>query len=210
MALMQLIDDVHTRVPAQAAPGTRARGEARVSTANGSHEVAVAVRIDARGCRREQYWCDGVRLERHVLLRLTCPETECPHALAVRQQWLSFHRRAPARRVAARPLPAPPVDDQPLGTGTAPVVARAARFPCFTPCPHGAHPPLTIHKTGYDLFEAGACLGGGVTEVGGVRRPRLPSLPAAEAFVLARRLEAQAVLSRVRSPARPGDPPPAD
>ena len=46
-----------------------------------------------------------------------------------------------------------------------------------------------VDKSGFDLFEDGICLGGGVTKRGGVLQPRIPTVGAAEAFVLARHLE---------------------
>jgi hypothetical protein len=144
-----------------------------------------------------------VRVERAVLLRLTCQETECPHAIEVRAQWLAFHRRTPAR--APRPSLSPQalMADIALTVGSHHFVARPARFPCFTHCPNQAHPPLIIDKTGFDLFEEGVCLGGGVgTEFGGVPRPRLPTVRAAEAFVLARHLEALAVLGQAGDSSR--------
>ena len=86
--------------------------------------------------------------------------------------------------------------------------ARPARFPCFTPCPNGAHPPMTIDKSGFDLFDDSSCLGGGVTESRGVRRPRIPTVLAAEAYVLARHLECLAAVGAARDAAR-GKPGPA-
>ena len=70
------------------------------------------------------------------------------------------------------------------------------------PCPHQAHPPTIIEKTGFDLFDEGACLGGGVAHANGLMRPRIPTLRAAEACALARRLESQAVLSAVNESSR--------
>lgn len=49
---------------------------------------------------------------------------------------------------AARPLMA----EMAVTAGHQTLLARPARFPCFTPCPQGAHPPLMIEKAGFDLF----------------------------------------------------------
>ena len=212
MNVLDLDEEAHRKVPASAPFGTRWKGTAQVTTPHGKHTVAVAARIDARGQRREQFWCDEVRVERAVLLRLTCKETECPHAVEVRAQWLAFHRRAPAR------APRPSIDPQalmadiPVSAGRHLIVARPARFPCFTHCPNGAHPPLIIDKTGFDLFEDGVCLGGGVvtTDGGSALRPRLPTVRAAEAFVLARHLEALATLGQATDSSRPGQGPTRD
>jgi hypothetical protein len=206
--LLDLIDEADRKVPATAPFGTRWKGLCKLTTAHGAHSVAVAARIDARGRRREQFWCDEVRVERSVLLRLTCAETECPHAIEVRVQWLAFHRRGPAHAPRATLGPQPLTADIPVTVaGRHHVVARPARFPCFTPCPHGAHPPLAIDKTGFDLFEEGVCLGGGIVEHGGMRRPRIPTVHAAEAFVLARHLEALAALGQAADSSR-ADPGP--
>lgn len=203
MSVLQLIAEVRAKVPVNAPAGTRCKLGVSVDTTHGRHEVAIAARIDRHGKRREQFWCDGIRVERLVLLRLTCAEAECPHAVGVRAQWLAFHRQRGAADLTGRTLPPDRPGARPLMTEV-PVqvrhqrfVARPASFPCFTPCPHLAHPPLVIHKRGYDLFEGEVCLGGGVASVDGVRRPRIPDLRAAEAFVLARQFETMATLARV-------------
>ena len=203
MNVLQLIDEAERRVPTTAPFGTRWKGTSRVSTPHGAHTVAVAARIDARGQRREQFWCDELRVERAVLLRLTCAETECPHAIEARAQWQAFHRSGPAFTPRPSLAPRSLMADVPVTVGRHHLVARPARFPCFTPCPHGAHPPLAIDKSGFDLFEEGVCVGGGVTEHGGVLRPRIPNVRAAEAFVLARHLEALAALGQAADSSRP-------
>lgn len=210
MPLSRLLDDLQTEVPPGAPPGTRWQGAVEVRTPLAVHQVAAAVRMDARGQRREQFWCDGVRVDRAVLLRLTCAEWECPHATQVRAQWAAFHRRrGQARRAdatAARPVMvgvvAGLVAEVTVAVGPQRATARPARFPCFTPCPHGAHPPLTIDKQGFDLFDDSGCLAGGTVTAGGVRQPRIPTLDAAEAYLLARRMEALAALGQVQDRAR--------
>ena len=194
MNVSQLLDEVHHQVPADAPFGRRWKATCVVTLPDGGHHVAVAARIDPQGRRREQFWCDNVRVERAVLLRLTCPEGECPHAVQVRAQWAAFHGRARSEHRPTSPEPVPLMDEVAFSVGRQRFTARPARFPCFTPCPNGAHPPLTIEKSGFDLFGSGMCLGGGVIESHGVRRPRIPTLRAAEAYVQARQLEAMAVV----------------
>lgn len=202
MLVPDLIDEVHRRVPASAPSGTRWKAQVQLSLPHGRHTVAVAARIDPNGLRRDQFFCDDVRFERQILLRLTCPETECPHAVQVRAQWLAFHRAgaAPVRREL--PSPQPLMQESLVVDGQSRFIARPARFPCFTPCPHQAHPPMMIEKMGYDLFDEGACLGGGVIHANGLMRPRIPTLQAAEGYALARRLESQAVLGGARESSR--------
>jgi hypothetical protein len=206
MTVPRLLDEVRRRVPQDAPIGTRCKVASVVTLSEGVHHVAMAARIDAQGRRREQFWCDDVRVEQAVLLRLTCPEGECPHALQVRAQWAAFHRRDGAAARPAPPLPRPLLTEVGVSVGGHHFTARPARFPCFTPCPNGAHPPMTLEKTGFDLFDDSGCLGGGVTESGGVRRPRIPTVRAAEAYLLARHLETLAALGAASetSRSRPG------
>jgi hypothetical protein len=203
---------MHHQVPLHAPFGTRWKGSAAVPTPEGLHQVAAAARIDHQGRRREQFWCDGLRVERAVLLRLTCAETECPHAQQVRAQWAGFHRRGGTATALKALQPQPLMAEVAVTVGHQRFTARPARFPCYTPCPNGAHPPMTIDKTGFDVFDDTGCLGGGITESQGVRRPRIPSARAAEAFVLARYLEALAAVGNARAakPGRSGLPPEGD
>lgn len=202
MKVLQLVDEADRKVPASAPPGTRWKATSEVTTPHGRHTIAVAARIDTDGHRREQFWCDNVRVERHVLLRLTCREAECPQAIAVREQWLADRGKGPADTGLQRLCPRPLMTEVAVGVGGQHFVARPARFPCFTPCPHGAHPPLRIDKSGFDLFEDGACLGGGVTRREGVLQPRIPTVRAAEAFVLARHLETLVALGMAADSSR--------
>lgn len=208
MNIPQLLDEVHRHVPKDAPFDTRWKVSSVVTLPDGVHRVAAAARIDPLGRRREQFWCDDVRVEKAVLLRLTCTERECPHATQVRAQWAAFHGRDRALPRTGPPLTRPLMAEVAVTVGRLRFTARPARFPCFTPCPNGAHPPLTIEKSGFDLFDGGLCLGGGVTESHGVRRPRIPSVRAAEAYVLARQLETSAALGAARDASR-GRPGPA-
>jgi hypothetical protein len=202
MNVLQLIDEADQNVPASALPGTRWKATSEVTAPHGRHTIAVAARIDSHGHRREQFWCDNVRVERHVLLRLTCREAECPHAIAVRAQWLADHGNRPADTRVQRLCPRSLMTEVAVTVARQQFVARPARFPCFTPCPHGAHPPLRIDKSGFDLFEDGACVGGGVIKREGVLQPRIPTVHAAEAFVLARHLEALMALGKAADSSR--------
>jgi hypothetical protein len=185
------------------------RIEADVRTERAVHRVALEGRVDAHGRVRERFWCDGIRLQRHELLRLTCPEAECPQSRALREQWQAFLQRrgrAGGRVGALRaggpghPTGMPLLTEHPLQVAGRSCSARPATFRCFTACPNRAHPPLWLDKRGWDVFENGVCLGGGLapsTTRDGVTttQPRLPTLQAAEAYVLARTLEVSALLA---------------
>ncbi len=210
MNILQLLDELRRQMPADAPVGSRCKLTSVVTTAEAVHHVAAAARIDAQGRRREQFWCDGIRVELAVLLRLTCAERECPHVTQVRAQWAAFHRQSSAVARPQLPLPQPLMTEVAVTVCRQRFTARPARFPCFTPCPNGAHPPVTIEKTGFDLFDDNSCLGGGVIEFSGVRRPRIPTVRAAEAYLLARHLETLAALGCARETSRGSGGPAGD
>lgn len=206
MNVQQLIAQAEDAVPADAVPGTRHRAQGAVTTDRGRFVVEVVVRVDRLGRRREQHFCDGTRLSRPALLRLTCAESACPQAQAVQAQWAAFHRRTaapgPAPSRPAAPQPQPLLTDIDVEAAGHRCIARPARFSCYTACPNDAHPPMRLEHTGFDLFEDGRCIGGGLAGPASRRRPRLPTLAAVEAYLLARRLEALAQLGAIAMRAR--------
>lgn len=197
MNVHELIAQVELHVPENAPFGARHRAQGQVATCGATHTVAVAARIDREGRRHEQYFCDGTRVPRPVLLRLTCAESECPQARAVRDQWRAFHGRADSVRSprrAAHPEAPSRLEEVELVVAGHRCIARSARFRSFSQCPNRAHPPMWFEKTGFDLFEDTTCVGGGVVTSDGTCTPRLPSIAAAEAYLFARHIEARAVL----------------
>ena len=112
MDVLQLLNEVHHHVPKDAPLGTRWKATAMVTLPDGVHDIAVAARIDHQGRRQDQFWCDKVRVERAVCLRLTCPERECPHAIQVAAQWAAFHGPAGTLSLLhALPRSCPPAVD---------------------------------------------------------------------------------------------------
>jgi len=201
--LADLIWEQHHRVPHGAQPGTRRRDCLRVELPGAVHELSLTARIDHKGRRITQYLCDGVRLELEPLLTLTCPEVECPHARAMRLQWDRYHGRARQAPAAEPPRARPLIEEHSLVVDQQPYTARPARFACYTSCPNGAHDSIVIQKAGFDLFEQDTCVAGGIAEVYGTVRPRLPTLQAADAFLRAAHLLARAVIGALRHPRAP-------
>lgn len=213
-ALLDLIATLHRAVPPDAPPGTRWRGSVVCRTPLGPMQVSLSAGVDAQGRRHERASCNGVRMALSTLRRLTCPEVDCPTARTVRQRWQEHQHpslagsadgpapratRGPAPARAGAPVARPLLDEVVLHVCGHEVTARPARFACHTPCPHHAHPPRTLDKAGYDLFEHGVCIAGGTTGEADPHRdeglrPRIPTLAAAEAYVLARHLETFALL----------------
>ncbi|HEY6512140.1 MAG TPA: hypothetical protein VI032_09190 [Burkholderiaceae bacterium] len=201
--LVDLIWELSNRVPHGAPTGTRWQFHQRVDLPGATHQVSLTARINHKGRRVEQLLCDGVRVERTMLLELTCPEIECPHARAARLQWDRYHRRPPPPRPPEPPRVFRLIEEHSLVVDRQQYTARPARFSCYMACPNGAHDSMVIQKTGYDLFEQGTCVAGGVVDVYGVMRPRLPTLQAADAFLRTGHLVAHAVLGALRRPQAP-------
>lgn len=198
MVIDELEARVRGRLPLDARAGTRVcAGEAQQG-----HEIEVVYRIDRKGQRIINYFCDGARMPRATLLTLLCPEAACPEAKTVRQQWRQFigmpERRAPARVLPLRP--APLMEELPIECVGHHCVARPASFECLTPCPMSAHAPREMHKSGWDLFEDGVWIAGGlcVDNEHGVSRPRFESLADAQQWLAAHRAKTMDLIDRCR------------
>lgn len=186
----------------------RLRLDARVGARVGAtevldgHDIEVIYRIDRKGRRVINYFCDGARMPRATLLMLLCPEAACPQSKAVRLRWRLFigkpERHVPRRVVPLRP--APLMEEVPVDGAGHHCVARPAAFECLTPCPLGAHGPQVLHKTGWDLFEDGVCVAGGLCVVhrGGASRPRFESPADAQQWLLRHQADTLALFDRCR------------
>ncbi len=198
MAIDELEARVRSRMPLDARVGTRVRA---VQALNG-HEIEVIYRIDRKGQRVINYFCDGARMSRVILLMLLCPEAACPQAKAVRLRWGQFigkpQRRAPERVMPLRP--APLMVEVPVDGAGHHCVARPASFECLTRCPMGAHAPALLHKTGWDLFEDGTWVAGGlwIDKREGTCRPRFESPADARQWLAMNQASTSALLNRYR------------
>ncbi len=76
-------------------------------------------------------------------------------------------------------------DETPVVVGSRNCVARPASFECVTPCPVGAHAPIRMHKTGWDLFENGRYIAGGLVRQSetSMLTPQLPTLESANVWL---------------------------
>jgi hypothetical protein len=189
---------VRDALPRVALAGARTAATARC----GPHEVEIVHRVDRNGRRVFDYVCDGARMERRTLLQLLCDEAACPQAQATRQRWRAF--RGEAEPVPALPAPRPAarsghlIDEIPVVAAGHRCAARPASFECLTPCPLRAHPPQVLRKPGWDLFEDGVWVAGGVDRSGGVARPRFTTVADAERWLASQRDVALGVLERLR------------
>jgi hypothetical protein len=197
-----VIDELEARVRGRLPLGARAGTRVRAAEALRGHEIEVVYRIDRREQRVINHFCDGARMSRATLLTLLCPEAACAQAKAVREQWRLFigkpQRRAPARVLPLRP--APLMEELPIECAGHRCVARPASFECLTPCPMSAHEPRVMHKGGWDLFEDGISIAGGlcVDDHQGASRPRFESLADAQQWLATHQASTRALIDRCR------------
>ena len=107
MAIDELEARVRSRMPLDARVGTRVRA----AQALDGHEIEVIYRIDRKGQRVINYFCDGARMSRVILLTLLCPEAAVPASQGGAAALGSVHRQAAAAGARARDAAAPGAAD---------------------------------------------------------------------------------------------------
>ena len=151
------------------------------------NRLEVLGRIGPSGGIRLGYSYCGVRMERKTLLTLVCPEQSCPCRVASLAKWRQHQAIAiptappPRFQPVARPL----FEEVEIRANGRSCQARPASFRCLTPCPYSVHAAIPMQKTGWDLFEAGRCIAGGVRKnpESGLSAPLLPTLEAAQTWL---------------------------
>lgn len=198
MALEALEAHLQKSLPATARVGARVRGTVIMQ----GRVVEVVLRVDRNGRRVFNHHCDGARMPRPTLLHLLCPETACPRANEVKDQWRRFvsepARPAPRPRrqaVQVRPL----IEEVAVDAAGHHCLARPASFECHTACPMRAHPPQVLRKPGWDLFENGQWIAGGLrSAAAGSVLPRFGTPDDARAWLVEQQARAQALIDRWR------------
>jgi hypothetical protein len=145
----------------------------------------VEVRARALSTGRELlgYSYGGIRLERTVLLQLLSFDTTCPHCQQTQANWNSFCGISKEKPKAKQPslqfrhL----VEEKVIQAAGRTCIARPASFQCKTRCPVDVHAPAVVKKHGWDLFEGGLYVAGGLVSDTETRNqaPALPNLEAA-------------------------------
>lgn len=149
--------------------------------------LEVLGRADPKGEIRLGYSYCGVRMERKTLLTRVCPEQACPYRTAALAKWHQHHgiaAEAAPRPHSFQPVARPLFEEMEIRAHERCGQARPASFRCLTPCPHAAHAAIPMQKTGWDLFEAGRYLAGGMIKNPdtGLSVPLLPTLEAAQTW----------------------------
>lgn len=162
----------------------------RVSAAHAGNEIDVTARGKRGGGVIYGYSYGGIRVDRSNLLLLTCSESACELSQSVQRKWRDAHGAAQAcsdRKSSQRLKVASLFDETPVVVGSRNCVARPASFECVTTCPVGAHAPIRMHKTGWDLFENGRCIAGGLVRQSetSMLTPLLPTLESAKSWLSA-------------------------
>ena len=151
--------------------------------------IEVLGRVGPSGAIRLGYSYCGVRMERKTLLTLVCREHYCPGRVASLPKWRQHQGivipAAPPPRF--QPMARPLFEEVEIRANGRSCQARPASFRCLTPCPHAAHAAIPMQKAGWDVFDAGRCIAGGVLKnpETGLSEPMLPTLEAAQAWFAA-------------------------
>jgi hypothetical protein len=198
MIVERLEAQVRAQMPADVRPGLQTRAAAVV----GGQTIEVVNRVDRHGRTVLDYFCTGKRMERKTLLMLLCTEQACPQAKAVQLRWRAFNGQ-PDRPKSTRVAPLrvlPLMEEVPVTAGDQNFVARPAVFECLTPCPMGAHDPTVLRKQGWDVFEDGVCIAGGLRtdKTTGAPVPRFSSPVEARQWIVAQQATSDRLLDRLR------------
>lgn len=149
--------------------------------------LEVLGRIGPSGGIRLGYSYCGVRMERKTLLTLVCPEQSCPRRAASLAKWEQHQGIVIPAALQPRfqPMARPLFEEVVIRANGRSCQARPASFRCLTQCPHSVHAAISMQKTGWDLFEAGRCIAGGVLKnpETGLSAPLLPTLEAAQTWL---------------------------
>jgi hypothetical protein len=173
-----MIEQMEQQACAQLADLASAKGRALVTQTHHGKEVAVHARRLKNGTLLFGYSYDSVRLERSTLAQLMCTDTTCPACQTTQARWKMFRGvAAPVVRSVPQPYQFKHLSQEvPLDCDGRTVIARPAAFQCKTNCPAKVHPPAMVRTTGWDLFDGGTYLGGGLTTHPETQMP-VPLLP---------------------------------
>jgi hypothetical protein len=170
--------------------------------------LSVKLRVDRNGVAQLGHWIDGFRLERRALLHLLCPDRACPEAAAVKDRWARRHEPATETAPPApspRPVrldPRPLLQEVPLDEAGHHCTLRPGQWSCERRCPVQAHPPRRVAMAGWDLFEHGVWLAGGLVDdpaaPGCGPRPRFATPDDARAWLRQQHLHAGQALAALR------------
>jgi len=185
-----MIEQLENEAMSLLAANVDSKARVRVSAAHAGNGIDVTARGKRGGGVIYGYSYGGVRVDRSNLLLLTCPESACELSQAVQRKWKEEHGSAKPsseRKGSLRLKVASLFTETPVVVGSRNCVARPASFECVTPCPVGAHAPIRMHKTGWDLFENGRCIAGGLVRQSETNMliPLLPTLEAAKGWLSA-------------------------
>ncbi len=183
-----MIEQLENEAMSLLAANVDSKARVRVSAAHAGNEIDVTARGKRGGGVIYGYSYGGVRVDRSNLLLLTCPESACDLSQSVQRKWRDAHGAAQPtseRKSSQRLKVASLFDENPVVVGSRNCVARPASFECVTPCPVGAHAPIRMHKTGWDLFENGRCIAGGLVRQSetSMLAPLLPTLESAKSWL---------------------------
>lgn len=185
-----MIKKMEEQARMQLSKSASGKPQALISDTHQGKMVTVHARVLSNGRHIWGYSFDGVRLERFTLMQLLCPKTECPKCQQTQARWRKF--QGIADPVPKKAIPAYQfrhlTEEVLFDFDSRTIHARPASFQCETVCPVEVHGHAVIRKTGWDLFEGGSYIGGGLTTnpASKLLEPLLPTLDAAKDWLAQR------------------------
>jgi hypothetical protein len=185
-----MIEKMEAQARVQLSKSASVKAQALITDTHQGKIVTVHARLLNNGRSIFGYGFDGVRLERSTLLQLLCTKTECPKCQQTQANWRRFQGIAdpvPKKAISVyqfRHL----AEEVLLDFENRTIHARPASFQCRTVCPVEVHGHEIVRKTGWDLFEGGAYIGGGLTTnpASKLLEPLLPTIHAAKDWLAQR------------------------
>lgn len=194
-----MVEQLEAKAARQLAADMSAGARVCVTVNHDGALVEVRARRTSKGAVSFGFSYGGVRFERSALLLLVCPEHACERSQAVKRQWLERNPQppTPSRRMSSAMKSVSAFEakhlqeDAPIECAGRVYAARPASFVCMTPCPVNAHRPQVLRKSGWDIFEKGKYVAGGLqpgTLFNGPR-PLFPNIDAARVWLAQRQHE---------------------
>ena len=166
-----MIEELEAEAVVQMVAEERGGRRLTVTCLHDGNLVEVMARRRKDGGTVLAYSYEGARLERATLLALICPHHGCEESRSTKQRWKA-RTRPVAHPMERRPPrlgpnlqvnePARLAEEWTFLARDSVYIARPASFAVPVVCPAGAHKPYGSKLSGWDVFESGRNIAGGL------------------------------------------------
>lgn len=169
------------------AESTWKKPQARIAADHNGNAIVVCARLLSGGKMVLGYSYGGVRLRRNVLMQLLCTATACPRCQGTQANWNVFLGIASAKiRTGPQTFQFRHLAEEVvLDVNGRSCAVRPATSQCFTVCPVKVHAPEVVRRAGWDLFEGGKYIAGGLIAdpATKMQTPTFPTIEAAKTLL---------------------------